>query len=276
MIETQTTKGTQETTDMAQKTTQQTLSPQIKSAVIDLLYRLADDNLALGHRNSEWTGLAPIIEADIAFSSMAQDKMGHALTFYKLLESLGEPAPDAQAFLRLADAFHCCSLVCLERGDWALSIVRHFFFDEAMAVRCQALMTGRYAPLAEVAAKLRGELKYHVMHGRLNVTKLGRGTEESHARMQTAVDRLFPHALGMFEPTEADQTIANAEIQPREADLCKAWRDRVEPILHEAGLSVPAQAQPVYGGRAGKHPATFARLLEDMQEVYRLDPAAKW
>jgi len=276
MIGAQAGEDVQGTTDMAPKTTEQALSPQVQSAVIDLLYRLADDNLALGHRNSEWTGLAPILEADIAFSSMAQDKMGHALTFYKLLETLGEPAPDAQAFLRPADAFRCCSLVCLERGDWALSIVRHFFFDEAMAIRFQALSAGHYAPLAEVAAKLRGELKYHVMHGRLNVKKLGRGTEESHSRMQTAVDRLFPHALGVFEPTAADQTLAAAEIQPREADLCKAWRDRVEPILHEAGLSVPAEAQPVYGGRTGKHPATFARLLEDMQEVYRLDPAAKW
>lgn len=253
-----------------------TLKPQVKSAVIDLLYRLADDNLVLGHRNSEWTGLAPILEADIAFSSMAQDKMGHALTLYRLLENLGEPDPDSQAFLRPVEAFRCCSLVCLERGDWALSIVRHFLFDEAAQIRFDALASSSYTPLAEVATKLRGELKYHVMHGRMNLRKLGRGTEESHTRMQAAMDRLYPHALGIFEPTDMNETIAAEGIQPSEAELCETWRERCGAVMEEAGLAVPSECEPIYGGRRGKHPETLAPLLEDMQQVYRLDPVAEW
>jgi ring-1,2-phenylacetyl-CoA epoxidase subunit PaaC len=264
------------TSGMAEKTSGRTLTPQAKAAVIDLLYRLADDNLVLGHRNSEWTGLAPILESDIAFSSMAQDKMGHALTLYKLLEDLGEPDPDRQAFLRPAGAFRCCSLVCLERGDWALSIVRHFFFDEAAQIRFDALASGSYAPLAEVASKLRGELKYHVMHGRTNVRKLARGTEESRTRMQAAVDRLYPHGLGIFEPTDADETIAAEGIQPSEAELCKTWQERCGAILDEVGLAVPLGCEPVYGGRRGEHPATLPPLVENMQIVYRLDPVAEW
>ncbi|MFQ5430752.1 MAG: 1,2-phenylacetyl-CoA epoxidase subunit PaaC [Phycisphaerae bacterium] len=261
---------------MAANATEESLSPRVRSAVVDLLYRLADDNLVLGHRNSEWTGLAPILEADIALSSMAQDKMGHALTFYRLLHDLGEPDPDSLAFLRKPEQFRCCSLVALERGDWALSIVRHFMFDEATQLRLEALVDSAYAPLAAVARKLRGELKYHVMHGRMNVARLGRGTEESRSRIQAAVDRLFPHGLGIFEPTDRDETIAAEGVQCREAELCAAWRGRVEPILVEAGLTLPESTEPIYGGRRGRHPETLARLLDDMQQVYRLDPEAKW
>lgn len=252
------------------------LSPQLKPAVIDLLYRLADDNIVLGHRNSEWTGLAPILEADIAFSSMAQDKMGHALAFYRLLNELGESEPDKLAFMRPAEQFRCCSLVSLQRGDWAFSAVRQFLFDEATRVRFEALSASRFEPLAHIAVKLRGELKYHVMHGRLNVRKLGQGTEESHGRMQGALDALYPHALGVFEPTEWDEILAAEGVLPREAALCETWRIDIEPILEEGNLSVPADASPAYGGRRGRHPETLGSLLVDMQKVYRLDPNAEW
>ena len=261
---------------MTQHTMQSNLSQKTKSALIDLLYRLADDNLVLGHRNSEWTGLAPILESDIAFSSMAQDKMGHALTFYRILQDLGELDPDQLAFLRTPEQFRCCSLVSLERGDWALSSVRQFLFDEAASVRFDALAESDYEPLAQVVRKLRGELKYHVMHGRLAMRRLGIGTDDSHGRMQIALDRLFPHALGIFEPTQWDETLAREGIQPREAELCEQWRTRIAPIIEESTLTLPADVEPAYGGRTGRHPQTLVILLEDMQKVYRLEPAAEW
>ncbi|MCG8409333.1 MAG: phenylacetate-CoA oxygenase subunit PaaC [Phycisphaerales bacterium] len=260
---------------MSQQTIEQ-LKPQVKTAIVDLLYRLADDHLILGHRNSEWTGLGPILEADIAFSSMAQDKMGHALAFYRLLQQLGEPDPDTNAFLRSGDQYRCCSLVCLERGDWAQSVVRHFLFDEATRIRFEALEQSRYEPLAQVARKLRGELKYHTMHGQMNLDKLGDATEESHQRMQDALDRLFPHAMGVFEPTEWDETLAAEGIQPREAELCKTWRSQVADMCAESGLTMPDDVGPIYGGRAGKHPEDLKKLLDDMQKVYRLDPDSEW
>lgn len=263
-------------TSMTQETIPSQSSQKTKPALIDLLYRLADDNLVLGHRNSEWTGLAPILESDIAFSSMAQDKMGHALTFYRMLHEMGEPDPDSMAFLRTPDRFRCCSLVSLERGDWALSSVRQFLFDEAAGVRFDALKKGSYEPLAQVTRKLGGELKYHIMHGRLAIRRLGTGTEDSHGRMQAALDRLFPHALGIFEPTEWDEILAREAIQPREAELCEQWRNRITPIIRESGLTLPVDVEPAYGGRAGRHPHTLVALLEDMQKVYRLDPTAEW
>ena len=261
---------------MPELSVEQQLSPKVKAAVIDLLYRLADDHLVLGHRNSEWTGLAPILEADIALSSMAQDKMGHALAYYRLLEGLGEPDPDSLAFLRSVDQFRCCSLVALERGDWALSMARHFLFDHSSSVRLAALSQSSYAPMAAVARKLKGEVKYHVMHARMSITKLGRGTDESHARVQGALDRLFPHALGIFEPTAGDETLAADGVQPREAALCDTWLTEIEAVVAESGLRLPVDAKPVYGGRFGNHPDVLARLIDDMQQVYRLEPDGDW
>lgn len=249
---------------------------QTRKAVIDLLYRLADDNLVFGHRNSEWTGVAPILEADIAFSSMAQDKVGHAIAFYRILHELGEPDPDTLAFARPAEDFRCCSLATLDKGDWARSIVRQFLFDEATAVRLDALRDSGFAPIAKLARKLRGEVKYHVMHGRMWITRLGNSTEEGRKRMQSAFAEVFPHALGVFEPTRWDRVLADEGIQPSEADLCEVWQAAVSPILAEAGLSRPRNVEPYYGGRGGHHGRELTDLLDAMRKVYRLDPTAKW
>ncbi|MFQ5424639.1 MAG: 1,2-phenylacetyl-CoA epoxidase subunit PaaC [Phycisphaerae bacterium] len=252
------------------------LSVEQRSALVDLLYRLADDDLVLGHRCSEWTGLGPILEADIAFSSMAQDLMGHAWTLYNLLHELGEANPDAIAFARSLEQYRCCSMVSLANGDWAFSTIRQFLYAEAKQVRLTALADSTYAPLAEVARKLRGEVKYHTMHGRMWVTRLGAGTNESHTRLHEALQELYPHALGMFEPTKCDAAIAAEQIGPSEVSLLEQWRTAIQPTLNEAGLPVPKTAEPLYGGRIGRHPAELARLLQDMHKVFRLDPAAVW
>jgi ring-1,2-phenylacetyl-CoA epoxidase subunit PaaC len=251
-------------------------SAEQSAALIDLLFRLADDELVIGHRNSEWTGLGPIIEADIALSSMAQDEIGHAQAYYRLLHDLGRPDPDTLAFLRGPEEFRCASVAALPRGDWAFSITRQFLYDAAESVRLKALAVCSYRPLAELARKIAGEEKYHLLHGRTWVTKLGQGTDESRSRMQTALDAAFPHALGLFEPTKHDRAIAAMGLQPPESALRDRWGDVVEPVLAEAGLTAPSGVEPVYGGRAGRHPPELAELLEAMQKVYRIDPAAKW
>lgn len=273
------------------------LRGETKAAVVDLLYRLADDALIIGHRNSEWTGIGPILEEDIAFSSMAQDKMGHATVLYGMLHELGEAEPNALAFGRKAEQYRCCSLVVLEclakgsaaaelsnnpvrdellsRGDWAVSLVRQFLFSEADALRWAALEKSTYEPLAQFARKLRGELKYHTMHGRLMMEKLGQAAE-SRGRLQAALETLYPHALGMFEPTKHDAALAEAGICPRETELGKAWESQTAAILERCGLKAPRNAKPVYGGRQGKHLPEMRDVLEALQKVYRLDPTAQW
>lgn len=254
-------------------------------AVINLLYCLADDELILGHRNSEWTGVAPILEEDIAFSSMAQDEMGHALTYYRLLDELGEGDPDTLAFRRDAPQFLCAHLVEWPREDWAFSIARQFLYDAAERVRLAALSESSYAPLAQVARKLAGEEKYHFMHGRAWVMRLGTATDESHTRMQTALDTAFPLALGLFEVGEWEDEIVGQKIQPPEAELRQKWLALVAPILNESGLRAPivaanggwqATAPASEGGRRGQHTEHLTKLLEDMQLVYRSDPDAEW
>ena len=114
-------------------------SPALLSALRDYLIALADDELLLGHRDSEWTGHAPILEEDIAFSNLAQDELGHALTWYTLAHQIGAPEPDRLAFLRDAGEFRNATLVELPRGDWAFTVVRQYLFDAAEHVRYAAL-----------------------------------------------------------------------------------------------------------------------------------------
>lgn len=247
-----------------------------REAVIQLLYRLADDELIIGHRNSEWTGHAPILEADIAFSSMAQDEMGHAQAYYGMLHQLGEREPDALAFGRKPREFRCASLVCLPKGDWGFSVLRQFLYDAAETVRLTAFVDSSLIPIAQLAGKLRGEEKYHLMHGRNWVLRLGNATDDSHRKMQAALDYSYPYALGLFEPTEYDEPLAQAGISPREEELKRQWESAVSPVLSDAGLIVPEGATPLYGGRVGRHPDTLKELLDGMQLVYNIDPAAKW
>ncbi len=253
------------------------MEASLKSAVIDLLYRLADDAIIIGHRGSEWTGFAPILEEDIAFSSMAQDDMGHAQTFYQMLFELGEPDPDTNVFARKLDQWTCAGMVSISsQRDWAMSLVRKYFYDVAASIRLDALAEGALVPLAQLARKLRSEKKYHLMHGTMWIPRLGTGTRESHQLMQSAVDTLYPHALGMFEPTSADLLLEQAGVCPREDELRKRWQAEVENVLCGATLKVDADMSPVFGGRAGKHPKDLMALLDDMQLVYNLDPHAKW
>jgi ring-1,2-phenylacetyl-CoA epoxidase subunit PaaC len=274
------------------------LRGETRSAVVDLLYRLADDALILGHRNSEWTGIGPILEEDIAFSSMSQDKMGHALVLYTMLHELGEETPDRLAFGRRAEQYHCCSLVVLDclshgdgdapglcnnpvrdellaRGDWGKSLVRQFLFSEADAQRWATLEQSSHEPLAQFAAKLRGEIKYHTMHGRLMMERLSK-TPESRERLQAALDVLYPHGIGIFEPTKFDAVLAEAEICPSETELCRAWQAQIAATLDRCNLTIPKNATPIHGGRLGKHPPEMRGVLDALQKVYRLDPTAQW
>ncbi|HEX2900622.1 MAG TPA: Phenylacetic acid catabolic protein, partial [Bacteroidia bacterium] len=121
-------------------------------AIKDLLYRLGDDDLILGHRQSEWTGIGPILEEDIAFSSMAQDEIGHAQAYYVILNELfGEPTPDVIGFGRKADAFRSSQLVEHPIGDYAFSLIRHALYDIAESIRLEELTRSSFRPLAELA-----------------------------------------------------------------------------------------------------------------------------
>ncbi len=248
-------------------------------ALKDLLFRMADDELVIAHRNSEWTGLGPILEEDIAFSSIAQDKLGHSQALYAILATLGEPEPDITAFTRDETHFRCCHLVEYPIGDYAFSLMRHFLFDTAELLRYEMLEGSSYDPLAKLALKIRGEIKYHVFHANTWVVQLGaKGSEESHARMQAALNEVFPLALGIFEPSGYEAELASGAIFAGEEALRERWLGAIAPTLEAASLRLPdlASATPAYGGRKGYHTEFLAPLLEEMTEVFRIDPSAEW
>ena len=249
----------------------------INQALVALITQMADDELIIGHRNSEWTGLGPMMEEDIAFSSMAQDKIGHAWALYRILqEHLEGDDPDRVAFLRPAAAFRCCHLAELPIGSYEFSLMRHFLFDHAETVRYNSLYQSSFMPLQQLARKVKGELKYHTLHADAWILQLCKAGEEAHSRMQAALDECFPLACGIFEPGEADALLAQENIYPGEAALYEQWIENINRVLRKAELTLPEKITPVYGGRKGQHTPHLEALLEEMGEVFRQDPAATW
>jgi ring-1,2-phenylacetyl-CoA epoxidase subunit PaaC len=248
-------------------------------AVKDLLYKMADDALIIGHRNSEWTGIGPMLEEDLAFSSMAQDKIGHAWALYKILhEILGEDEPDKIAFLRDENKFKCCQFVELPIGEYDFSIVRHFLFDHAEAIRYEMLGESSFTALAQLAKKIKGEIKYHTMHADTFLKQLATGNEESKARMQSALNYAFPYALGIFEAGDYEDALSADGVFGGEMELKKRWLGKIMPLIKSAGLQVieVEETKIVYGGRHGYHSNFLKPLLDEMCEVVRSEPEAEW
>ena len=249
-----------------------------KEAIKELLYKMADDQLILGHRNSEWTGFGPLLEEDIAFSSMAQDKIGHSLALYTMLQDLGEQDPDTVAFTRNAKQFHNCVFVELPNGEYDFSLIRHFLYDTAEAIRFEMLSASKFEPLAQIASKIRGELRYHTMHANTWMKQLGSATEESIDRLQKSLDYAMPFALGIFEPSPFQNELKAQGIFEGEDILQKKWRNKVEEVLGQTSLTLPNwdKLPPQLGGRNGEHSEHLQPLLDEMSEVFRTDPTAEW
>ena len=247
-------------------------------ALKELLYKMADDLLILGHRNSEWTGMGPLLEEDIAFSSMAQDKIGQSHALFQLLHQLGEQAPDTVAFTRNAAQFHNCILAELPNGEYDFSLIRHFLFDTADALRWEMLTRSAYEPLAQLARKIQGELRYHTLHADTWVKQLGSATTESITRLQQSLAVAMPYALGMFEESPHEAALVAEGIFEGEARLRKAWMIRIEKVISVTQLTLPdwKLVQPANGGRMGKHSEHLQPMLDEMSEVFRMDPTAEW
>lgn len=244
----------------------------------ELLYKIADDQLILGHRNSEWTGFGPLLEEDIAFSSMAQDKIGQSYALYQILHELGEQAPDTVAFMRNANQFHNCILVELPNGEYDFSLIRHFLFDTAQALRFDMLAESSFQPLAELARKIKGELRYHTLHANTFIKKLGSATPESINRLQHSLDFALPYALGIFEESPYEAELISESIFAGENELKEKWMEKIEDILKQTNLHLPdwSVIRPITGGRTGQHTEHLQPLLDEMAEVFKIDPAAEW
>jgi ring-1,2-phenylacetyl-CoA epoxidase subunit PaaC len=246
-------------------------------ALKDLLYKMADDLLIIGHRNSEWTGLGPMLEEDIAFSSMAQDKIGQSYLFYQMLHELGESDPDTVAFMRNSDQFHNSQMVELPNGEYDFSLVRHFLYDYADLTRFELLTESSIGPLSDACKKFKGELRYHTMHAKSFITKLGNANDESISRLQQSLDDLMPYALGIFEPSKFESDIISEGMFAGEDKCQSIWMERISEIIDQTELKLSTDnIEPVFGGRYGTHTEHLQPLLDEMSEVFSTDPSAEW
>jgi len=255
--------------------------------LVELLYQLADDELVAGHRASEWLGLAPHFEEDIAFASIAQDEIGHATAFYRLLEELGQGKADDLAFLRPAAERR--NAVLLERPngagtylenpafDWGFTVARALVYDLFDTVRLEVLTRSAYEPLAQLAAKIRREERYHLLHHTTWFKRLATGTDESRRRLQAGLERVWPEVGGLF----ALGFVPTGDIFPATiTDLVDRWTAELSPLFDSVGLAWPSGQimRPPVGldGRRGQHASDLEELLATMSEVYRTAPGAAW
>ncbi len=258
------------------------MTPELRSALANKLLTLADDELILAHRHSEWAGHGPILEEDIAFANLSLDEMGHATLWYGAYQELTGESPDRMAFFRDAAAFRNVQMVELPNGDWAFSMLRQYLFDTAEMVQLTRLVESSYQPIAAAAAKIRLEELYHLRHTSQWVRRLGLGTDESNGRMQHALNQLWPYAQQLFVPlpdesllVEAGMVGVSRSASETTAELYQQWLPTVRDHLTNAGLSIPDNDQPPTTSRA-EHTPHLTALLAEMQMVARLDPQAQW
>jgi ring-1,2-phenylacetyl-CoA epoxidase subunit PaaC len=183
------------------------------------------------------------------------------------------------AFTRNAPQFHNATFVELPIGEYDFSLMRHFLFDTAELIRYDMLKNSSYTPLAQLCVKLFGEVKYHTMHANIWIKQLGSvEDEEAHLRLQQSLDAAFPFALGMFEEGPFEQVLADEGIFKGEQALKEVWLDSVQTILSKTRLQLPDYAllTPANGGRYGKHTEFLQPLLDEMSEVFKIDPSAEW
>jgi ring-1,2-phenylacetyl-CoA epoxidase subunit PaaC len=248
---------------------------------LELLLRLGDDRLVLGHRLSEWCGHAPILEEDIALANVALDLLGQATLFLRRagdVEGKGRDE-DALAYWREAVEFRNCLLVEQPNGDFWFTIVRQFLFDVHAVVTLDAMTRSASRELAALAAKSLKEARYHVRHTGEWVLKLGDGTEESHRRAQRAVDELWRFTPELFAADDVAARLAATGVGPDLPALRDAWETQVLDVLHRATLTAPAGASHtphLRGGRTGMHSEHLGHLLAELQIVARSHPGATW
>lgn len=249
-----------------------------QSPLLAYTLALADDALVLGHRLSEWSNQAPLLEEDIALSNLALDLIGQARLLYSYageVEGRGR-GEDALAYLRDEHAYANLLLVEQPNGDFAATMVRQLLYAAFMHPYYQALQSSADTRLAEIAAKAVKEMAYHVRHAAEWVIRLGDGTEESHSRAAAALDELWTYTGELFAMDEAERALARARIAVDRDTIRPAWNATVDRVLAEATLARPPDRWMQTGGRAGRHSEHLGHLLAEMQVLHRAHPGAVW
>ncbi len=249
------------------------------SALFEFCQRMGDNTLVLGHRVSEWCGHAPILEEDIALANTALDLIGQTQFWLGLageVEGKGRDA-DMLAFRRDAWDFRSVLLVEQPNGDFGQTILRQFLFDAWAKLQLEALLGSSNERVAAIAQKAVKEVSYHLDRSRDTVIGLGDGSEESHARMQAALDLLYPYVGEFFDDDDVDREMAERGIAPLPSSLRDAYDAILAETFAEATLTVPDSRWSHSGGRDGtRHSEHLGHLLTEMQWLQRTYPDAVW
>lgn len=243
-----------------------------------LTLRLADTLLVSGHRLSEWTGRAPVLEEELALANIALDTIGQArmlLQHAASLEGAGRDE-DALAYLREATGFRNMLLAEQPNGDFARTMARQLMLSLWLEAAWSALTASRDDVLAAVAVKAGKEATYHVRHASEWVIRLGDGTAESHARTQSALDGLWRYTGELFEHDDHDAAAMAAGFGFDARALRPAWDQALDSVLAEATLTRPKDAWMQTGGRRGQHTEHLGHMLAVMQSLNRAHPGAVW
>jgi ring-1,2-phenylacetyl-CoA epoxidase subunit PaaC len=253
------------------------LDDTTRDALAELLLAMADDEFVLGFWDSEWTGIAPILEEDVAMSSVSQDEIGHAKALYELLAEVTDGDADRIAFGRPVEAYRHAALMNHARTDWAFTIARRFLYENADAVRLESLAASAYRPLADLAIKMRREETYHLLHFDLWLRRLAEGGDDSHQRLAEAIERLWPDAQAVFAPLAGEASLVAAGILPEALEILRTrWLDRIRGPLEAAGLPVPGAAgTPDAEGRT-RRTDDFAWLHGEFTMVASSEKDATW
>ncbi|MCP1146238.1 1,2-phenylacetyl-CoA epoxidase subunit PaaC [Lysinibacillus endophyticus] len=262
------------------------MTQKYENPVVELLFQLADDDYLFSYRGSEWLGLAPHIEEDVAFSSITQDTMGHATVYYRLLEGLGLGVADTLAHMRPATERKNSILVERPNGegvymetpryDWAYAVARSYIYTTAKKIKIDSLKSSSDQSLAEAAVKISMELYYHLLHWKTWFVQLFNSTEDARNRMTKALEKVIADCGDLFSYGDAATEITNASLIESEQVLLNRWTEYVKPVFETIKVAVPTFGKPERNGRNGEHTKELQYAINTMSEVYRTDLTAAW
>lgn len=254
------------------------------SALKELLYQFADDDLIISFRGSEWLGLAPFIEEDVAFSSITQNTMGHATMFFQMLEELGEGDADHLVHARPTNERRSSAYLEKKNGtghyiaepdyDWALAVVRNFLYETMKRVKLQAATKSTYKPLANMAAKILMEQTYHVAHWKLWMEQLLDATEEAKEKMTFRLDEAWAEFGDALSYGSKAQEMKQLGIIVAEETFQQSWLEEVKKTVPEIYHSIPKKS--LGNGREGTHTEDLQQAIDIFTEVYQTDEQAVW
>lgn len=249
-----------------------------QDALFKYLLRLGDTSLILAQRNGEWCGHGPFLEEDLALTNIALDLIGQSnslLNYAAQVESKGKTEDDL-AYHRSEREYYNTLISEQPNGDYANTILRQFLCDAFDFYLYSGLVKSKDTTLAAIAAKSIKEITYHLRHTSSWVERLGDGTEESHNRMQDALNELWRFTGEMFEMNEVDAVLIKEGIAVDLSSVKNEWESKVKEVLERATLNIPANAFMQRGSRDAKHTEHLGYILAEMQFLPRAFPDAKW